>query len=170
MTYTNLRGEVIVVVQRVNNPTLWEMRRDTADGEWLGAADYLQNIERQLARAGYTQQESAREDNVNERTITRAKLAAEDKNNAGNLFDWDNWGYEIAYYIEERNQLTGDCLCGGCATAFLNGLDEDDNETGVYPAFQINGEIGDEASVYCNDCGGIIYAGADLDYDKSNAA
>ena len=49
-TYRNASGETITLVQRIHTPNMWEMRRD---GEWIGAADYLGNLQRKLERNGY---------------------------------------------------------------------------------------------------------------------
>ncbi len=109
---------------------------------------------------------------LNERTILVSR-----RHELEDMRDWDQFGYEIAYYIEERGQLTGDVLCVACARSYLHDWrpdpDQDptaNDEYGIYPAFQINGEVGDPESRYCDDCGWVIYAGADLDYDKNNAA
>lgn len=92
---------------------------------------------------------------------------------------WDRFGYEIAYLVATVEQhskwvyedddsvteyvtieiddqgepfvreLTGDVLCGYCA-----GFARDE---AYYVAYQINGEVGDEETVHCSDCGEVIY-------------
>jgi hypothetical protein len=46
-TFRDYTGQTIVLVQRVNNPDLWEMHRD---GEWIGAADYYDLLVAKLTR------------------------------------------------------------------------------------------------------------------------
>jgi hypothetical protein len=109
---------------------------------------------------------------MNERTIPVSR-----RHELNDMRDWDQFGYEVAYYVEERGQLTGDVLCIADARTYLAGWSPEDDEEptvndefGIYPAFQINGEVGDTESVWCDDCGELIYAGAEFNYDKSNAA
>jgi hypothetical protein len=95
---------------------------------------------------------------------------------------WDNWGYEIAYYVATAAEAadvsedghtvcyrymmlngeiairdhTGDVLCAACATANETlGADEI-----LYAAYQVNGEIGDTEAVHCDHCNATIYAPA----------
>lgn len=87
------------------------------------------------------------------------------------LPQWDQWGYEIAYYIAQPAtvpngpqwtgfvdgeiavaQHTGDVLCGACAAAGMF-----DPWELVTVAYQCNGEIGDTEAVICDHCGKAIY-------------
>ncbi len=96
------------------------------------------------------------------------------RENETSLPKWDLWGYEIAYYIATpstigyTNQwtgfvngelavrdLTGDVLCGDCAASMVS-----DDEL-VHVAYQCNGEIGDEETVYCDHCRCEIYTAPD---------
>lgn len=92
---------------------------------------------------------------------------------------FDRFGYEMAYFVVTLEQhskwiyedddsvteyvtievddqgepfvreMTGDVLCGHCA-----GFARDE---AYYIAYQINGEVGDEESVRCSDCGEYVY-------------
>ena len=81
----------------------------------------------------------------------------------------DQFGYEMAYYVAEpvygeletvevdylgepmTRQLTGDVLCGKCAAHA--------GDAAYYIGYQINGELYDVESLYCDDCGEKIYDG-----------
>lgn len=58
MTYKNPNtGDTITLVQREGSD-LWEMRDRT--GQWIGAADYLANLQKKMERNWYELQEEGK--------------------------------------------------------------------------------------------------------------
>ena len=96
------------------------------------------------------------------------------RESTGSLPCWDQWWYEIAYYIATPSKapytahpqtwtgfvngewavrdMTGDVLCGKCAATMVA------TDELVYVAYKFNGEIGDTEEIYCCHCGEVIYS------------